>query len=276
MIVDTFVSLVRSSPRLRKFLWKNLYQLIAGLYPHPEWTFMNYGFVPLSSAEPVPSLSAADEPNRSFIQLYHHTLGADAVKGKDVLEVGCGRGGGSSFISRCMGPRSVCGVDISPQAVRFCRRMHPHAKLSFRVGDSENLPFADGSFDAVVNVESSHCYPSMDRFLAEVKRVLRPGGKFFLADLRDDDQLDSFHESLASSGMMIESLKDISPNVIEAMRVDSGRRVAFFTRTLPRPLVRYFREFAGDGDSEIFHKFHGQRIFYFSCRLRKPEADLAI
>ena len=52
-------------------------------------------------------------------------------------------------------------------------------------GDAESLPFGDEMFDAVVNVESSHCYGSTPAFLAQVKRVLRCGGHFLFADLLD-------------------------------------------------------------------------------------------
>jgi ubiquinone/menaquinone biosynthesis C-methylase UbiE len=48
--------------------------------------------------------------------------------------------------------------------------------LDFVHGDAESLPFSDGSFDAVINVEASHAYPRLTRFLEEVVRVLRPGG----------------------------------------------------------------------------------------------------
>ena len=51
-------------------------------------------------------------------------------------------------------------------------------------GNAESLPFADESFDAVINVEASHGYPDFPRFLAEVARVLRPGGHFLYADFR--------------------------------------------------------------------------------------------
>merc|ERR1719335_1617700 len=47
-----------------------------------------------------------------------------------------------------------------------------------------DLPFADGSMDVVLCIESSHCFADFERFLAEVRRVLRPGGRFSLADLR--------------------------------------------------------------------------------------------
>jgi SAM-dependent methyltransferase len=53
-------------------------------------------------------------------------------------------------------------------------------------GDAEALPFDDGSFDAVINVESSHNYPDLAKFLSEVARVLRPGGHFSHVDVFTD------------------------------------------------------------------------------------------
>ena len=69
--------------------------------------------------------------------------------------------------------------------------------LAFEVGDAERMPFPDASFDAVVNVESSHCYPSMPAFLSEVRRVLRPGGHFLYADLRPRTDLPARRAELA-------------------------------------------------------------------------------
>ena len=64
--------------------------------------------------------------------------------------------------------------------------------LDFVHGDAENLPFPDESFDAVINVEASHIYPHFDRFLSEVKRVLRPGGHFLHVDFRNRDNFPSW------------------------------------------------------------------------------------
>jgi ubiquinone/menaquinone biosynthesis C-methylase UbiE len=61
--------------------------------------------------------------------------------------------------------------------------------LTFVQGDAENLPFPDASFDIVVNVESSHTYPHFDRFAAEVRRVLRQGGRFVITDFRERPQM---------------------------------------------------------------------------------------
>jgi SAM-dependent methyltransferase len=268
-IADAFTSVTRSFPNIRKLMWKELYQLLARLYRNAEWTFMNYGYAPLGPGDPAPALLPEDEPDRSFIQLYYSILHRQSLADRDVLEVGCGRGGGSSYIARYLGPRSVCGVDLSRKAVHFCRQMHESPILRFKVGDSERLPFGDESFDAVVNVESSHCYPSIDRFFSEVKRILRPGGSFHIADLRDDTGVRSFHASLDRSGMRIEEGGDITPNVVSAMISDSARRIRFFRKTLLAPLVHFFQEFAGNEESRIYRKFQERRIHYYGYLLRK-------
>jgi SAM-dependent methyltransferase len=268
-IADSFTSVARYFPRLRKLMWKQLYQMLARFYPNADWTFMNYGYASLEPGNPVPELSKDDEPDRSFIQLYHSILHGRSLAGGDVLEVGCGRGGGCSYIARYLKPRSVCGVDLSSKAVRFCRRKHRVPTLKFKVGDSERLPFKDESFDAVVNVESSHCYPSIDRFFSEVRRILRPGGTFHIADLWDDVRVEWFHSLLKNSGMEIEEGGDITPNVITAMRRDSARRIELFRKTLFAPLVMFFQEFAGNEESRIFRKFEDRRVFYYGYLLRK-------
>ena len=269
MVARIFASVQRMFPGVRKILWIQLYELIARLYRNRHWTFMNYGYAPVGAGDSAPQLHPADESERSCIQLYHHLVERESLKGKDVIEIGCGRGGGCSYIRRYLSPRSVCGVDLSRNVVRYCRERHRLPSLRFEVGDSENLPFSDESCDVVVNVESSHCYPSMERFLAEVRRVLRPGGTFHIADLRDSDQVAAFHRALEGSGLRIQRRIDITRNVLEAMRVDGRRRVSHFRKTLPRLVVRYFREFAGDEVSVIYRKFVQNRIAYLSYQLSK-------
>jgi ubiquinone/menaquinone biosynthesis C-methylase UbiE len=56
--------------------------------------------------------------------------------------------------------------------------------LTFKSGAAEALPFDDESFDVVINIESSHCYQSIAKFLSSVHRVLRPNGYFAFAEFR--------------------------------------------------------------------------------------------
>ena len=147
-----------------------------------ELLFLNYGY----EEDPPMALPLAppDEHNRYCFQQYHLTAAQVELKGKRVLEVGCGHGGGASYLMRTLHPASFTGLDLNPAAIALCRKKHMLAGLDFVRGDAEDLPFPDQSFDAVVNIESSHGYPRFSRFLAEVARVLRPGGHFLYADLR--------------------------------------------------------------------------------------------
>lgn len=257
---------------MRQHLWRACYELLASRVPSPDWAFMNYGFAPLTSGtwvDSTPLLETRDEPDRLCIQLYDHcTTGVD-LAGADVLEVGCGRGGGASYLSRYRQPRSTIGVDFSRRAVELCRRDRSGPELSFQQGDALDLPFAPSSFDVVVNVESSHCYSSMPRFLAEVRRVLRPGGSFCWADLRNLDALETVDTQFAASGLALVQQRDITVNVLAALRIDNERKTRLIDDLIPRPLRRPFRAFAGIRGTVNYDKFEDGSLRYLSAQLRK-------
>jgi SAM-dependent methyltransferase len=262
---------------MRQHLWRACYELLASRVPSPDWAFMNYGFAPVTSApgtpvEPALVLEAHDEPDRLCIQLYDHCITGVDLAGVDVLEVGCGRGGGASYLSRSRRPRRTVGVDFSRRAVELCRRHRSGPDLSFRQGDALDLPFASSSFDVVVNVESSHCYSSMPRFLDEVRRVLRPGGSFCWADLRNLDALETLQAQFANSGLTLVRQDDITANVLAALRIDNERKTRLIDDLIARPLHRPFRAFAGIQGTLNFDKFEDGSLRYLSARLRK-EAD---
>lgn len=153
---------------------KSFYRLQTRMFDDDDVVFLNIGYEedpPMA----VP-LVESDEPHRFYIQLYHRAATEADLRGKRVLEVGCGHGGGASYLTRTMHPASYTGLDRNQGAIAFCRRRHQLPNLDFVLGDAERLPFPDRSFDAVINVESSAAYPHFSRFLAEVARVLRAGG----------------------------------------------------------------------------------------------------
>ena len=88
-------------------------------------------------------------------------------------------------------------------------------------GEAENVPVTTGTVDAVINVESSHCYPSRLRFFEEVARILRPGGYFLYADLffavNDKSELPAqVSVMLEDLGFVIETCRDLTQNVLAA------------------------------------------------------------
>jgi ubiquinone/menaquinone biosynthesis C-methylase UbiE len=101
-----------------------------------------------------------------------------------ILDVGCGTGLLASRIRNALPSAKVCGVDlVAGMLAKGTERWRMHAGHVLPIqGDSERLPFAPGSFDLVTCANSFHHYPHQDRAVAEMHRVLRPGGRLMLID----------------------------------------------------------------------------------------------
>lgn len=98
-----------------------------------------------------------------------------AAAPKRVLEVGCGWGELAAWIAEDTGAE-VIATDLSPRMVELARGRG----LDARVADVQALPFEDDSFDAVVAAWMLYHVPDLERGLAELARVLRPGGALFV------------------------------------------------------------------------------------------------
>src|SRR5207302_191357 len=117
------------------------------------------------------------------------------------------------------------------------------------------LPFEDESVDAILNVESSHCYGSLPAFFGEVCRVLKPGGVFLYADLHASENLEDWRARLLRSGMQLGAETDITSNVLAALDLDHNRKSELIRRLIPGPLLDSFGDFAGLRGSTIYEGF---------------------
>jgi ubiquinone/menaquinone biosynthesis C-methylase UbiE len=111
-------------------------------------------------------------------------LSADG--GVQVLEVGCGPG---HLAVRLAGEHGfeVTGIDLDPAMVQRARAnaaASADARATFVVGDAAALPFPDASFDLVVSTMSMHHWAKPAAGIAEISRVLRPGGRALIWDFR--------------------------------------------------------------------------------------------
>jgi ubiquinone/menaquinone biosynthesis C-methylase UbiE len=269
MLTEIFNRTVRVSPTLGRAMIRGWYQMLVVIDRKREITFMNYGYADLDSEASGLKLSDGEKGNRYSIQLYHHVASAVDLSGKDVVEVGSGRGGGASHIARHLKPRSMLGIDLAEKAVSFCNAHYAIAGLSFRQGDAEKLPLADASVDAVVNLESSHCYGSMEQFLKEVYRVLRPGGHFLFSDHRDQDKVEILRRQLSQSGLKLEQEADITANVVRALDLDNDRKAKLIEQRCPKLLRRRMEEFAAMKGTKTYESFSTGESRYLSFVLEK-------
>ncbi len=259
------------SPVIGRAIVRLWYRYLTYIDPDHEMTFMNYGYADMDTYVPFPVLDREDEANRYCIQLYQHlTTGVD-LKGHDVLEIACGRGGGASFIARHLKPASLTGVDIAARAIDFCNRHYSTAGLTFARGDAVALDFGRNSFDAVINVESSHYYRSMPCFLAEVRRVLKPGGWFLFADFRKREEMPVLRRQLVEAGFEVVRETNITDNILRALDVDNGRKLALIHKRVPWLFRKAFKEFAATPGSATYESFSEARWKYSSFIMKRGE-----
>src|SRR2546423_6913515 len=253
MLRQSLDALALFSPRFRRVMMRTWYESLVVLDRDKQITFMNYGYSDLDPEAKTLALNDEDNVNRYAIQLYHHVATAIDLDDKDVVEIGSGRGGGAAYVARNLKPKSMVGIDISKNAVEFCNKSYASDRLTFSHGDAEHLPLVDKTVDAVINIESSHCYGSMDRFLNEVGRILRPGGVFLFADHRDHDKVTTLRRQLSEAGFETVKETDITANVVRALELDNERKKQLIRHSCPRLLQRQAGEFAalvGTGTDE--------------------------
>lgn len=113
-------------------------------------------------------------------------VGSTDFAGKSVLDIGCGAGGIDIALTRIHGAGYVCGVDVEDTVLAHARGLIETAGLADRIGCLKvapgPLPFPPGTFDIVFSKDSIVHIPDKHALMAEVFRVLRPGGLFVASD----------------------------------------------------------------------------------------------
>ena len=98
-----------------------------------------------------------------------------------LLDIGCGTAPMISLLKEKYPSKKYTGIDLTPRMIEVAKSKNLD-NTEFVVGDAENLPFKDNSFDIIINSQSFHHYPNPQSFFNEVSRVLKPNGKLILRD----------------------------------------------------------------------------------------------
>ncbi|HAF27832.1 MAG TPA: class I SAM-dependent methyltransferase [Bacteroidales bacterium] len=250
----------------REMLFRIWYWYVNKVDKNAEVLFMNYGY---SGDDLNISLDEQNEANRYSIQLYHHLAKETDIKEKDIIEIGCGRGGGLSYIAKTFAPATAKGIDLDSRAASFCNKYYQIDGLSFSQGDAQNLDLKDNSYDVVLNIESSHRYPDMKAFLGEVSRILRPNGHFLYTDFRYDFEMEDLKKELESSGLTVLKERLITKEVVAALEHDDKRRRVLIKKLAPKFLHKIALDFAGTVGSNTYNQFATQKYIYYSYVLKK-------
>lgn len=138
----------------------------------------------MTSYVPVTELPGSGATEEQYLMLAaRYRLAAELTAGCDVLEVACGPGIGLGYVAR--GARRVVGGDVDERLLQAARRHYGERVALLRL-DAQALPFAAGTFDAIILFEALYYLRAPERFMAEARRVLRHGGMVVISTVNRD------------------------------------------------------------------------------------------
>jgi len=251
---------------IEAWIFRKWYWYISKIDRRKEILFMNFGY---HNDNEKTDLSEEDEKNRYSIQLYNKLVSFAELADKKICEIGCGRGGGLSYVHKTFKPLRSAGLDLNRKAVDFCNSHYNQEGLTFIQGNAQELPFEKNAFDIVLNVESSHRYLLFSKFLSEVHRILKSGGYLLLADFRHDHKMAKMKDDISNSGFEVLHYELINDSVVNALEADDARKRDLVKRLVPPFLENTSLNFAGTIGSTTYHRYNSGKYLYFIYVLRK-------
>ncbi len=219
-------------------------------------------------------LPPAWEPERLGFQLYHHLARRAGIEGREVLEIGAGRGGGGRFLAATFAPRRYVATDPSRLLGWGAGRGDQPAGYRRVIAPAYRLPLPDAAFDICLGIEALHSFPQRRAaFLAEIARVLRTDGRVYLADFfyrrsSSPNTVARLRAAVEASPLRMLEVCDCTAETLAALEADSPRRVAEINR-LPRFLRGPARSFAGTTASPLYRQLRDGEAEYLHLVLAR-------
>ncbi|MBQ7265354.1 MAG: class I SAM-dependent methyltransferase [Firmicutes bacterium] len=104
----------------------------------------------------------------------------------DLLDCGCGTAPVITLLTEKYPKKHYTGIDLTPEMIKAAKAKKLDNTV-FVLGDCENLPFEENSFDTVICSQSFHHYPNPQNFFNSVYKVLKPNGRLILRDMTASD-----------------------------------------------------------------------------------------
>jgi ubiquinone/menaquinone biosynthesis C-methylase UbiE len=252
--------------RLRLWINGTFYNFLSRRASEHNIRFLNFGYCPATVPE-------QDDFSRPKAQLYEEVVSAVSIKGSSVLEISSGLGGGAIHLTEQHQPKSYHALDLSSVAIDFCQKNNSNPDMTFVQGNAESLPFKEEQFDVIINVEAAMNYTSLQAFVAEVKRVLRPGGYFLIADQVSDSEVKKLSDTLTPEGMNLISSRDITGNVLMAIDTLNDMTLENIRQIIPRPLQWFVKQFAALRDTAVYRRFQSRKFQYIIYCIQKSHEN---
>lgn len=254
-------------------LYRQLDERLAATNTARRVHYMNFGYRCAEGESSRAPQVGLMYPNRDSLEMLYQVLGESPLPTDRVVEIGCGRGGNLLALTTHDGVRDAIGVDITAASLVHASAAAGAGGPRYVRGDAESVPLRSGAADVVVSIETSCHYPDIERFYAEVGRIVSPGGRFAYADLLPTDLLDALVAALDAQGLRCVQRRDITANVVRSRRA-RGRRAS---RAVDQDTGATSQEWTGAEGSLIFDLMNSGDLTYFAMRFERdgrPTVDL--
>lgn len=236
---------------------ENIYDWINRNNPFDEnIDFFNHGYLPLVSNKINSKLLFTS------YNLYEYMY-KKVSKFDNVLEIGCGRGGGYKVLKNIFPACPYVGIDINASNIEYCR--HVYSNGVFLQMSAENFSSQiNDTFDVILNIESSHCYDSLDKFFSNVHDSMHENSVFLYADCFDDFWLDQTDKEILKYFDVIERT-DITKNVYHSCVVTT-HMIESYLKTNNDP---FYADWLLDLFKDKARVYGERKALYFSYVLKK-------
>jgi SAM-dependent methyltransferase len=157
-------------------------------------------------------------------------------KDGNILDVACGKGASSKFLTKYFDPNGITGINIAKRQLEICKLIAP--ECTFQLMDATKLEFGNSSFDNVLCIEAALHFLTRYKFFEEAYRVLKPAGRLAMLDFLCDydllegayaahapvlpkenylPNLDTYRESLLKAGFKYVRVEDCTDLTVRAV-----------------------------------------------------------
>ena len=136
---------------------------------------MNVGYYPSSNI-----VQEKDTMFKNDITMYLRMLDNIDTHSKTILDIGCGRGGGTVVYQEYFKFKKIVGIDINKDLIDFCNKKHKD--IEFHIMDIDNISFNDNSFDIVTAIESLYYCKNQTKLFNNINKIIKHEGYFIISD----------------------------------------------------------------------------------------------
>lgn len=250
------------------------YEVLYRLSPARKHWFFNGGHLPFD-----PDFVEHPEfVGEQHCAMMYHQAGQSQIAAlnpapNDILDVGCGQGGGLVYLSRLFPNAMFTGTERSRSAVALARkRTRPFVSANILRGKTNQLAFEPESFDLLISV-GAPTYFGLTTFVKESAKVLRPGGIVSLSGgYRQGDHKkieQELRKAAQDFGLEFVSYKDITPNTFASLKADLPRREREVAK-VPWPFSLYAVKWADMPGSREYQEYETGLRADFAAVLKRP------